>query len=133
MPKPSVTRKLVTTSPEILATETLIAVTSSETIQEAADKLKISRKQVHERIVKYGLKEKILALKEDALFELTVSAPKAARNLVAKLDSENDVVSKAASDSILDRVGVTKGDSVQANINNQFVQINNNLGSKYAD
>jgi len=115
-PKSTVTRSLVTKIPEILAAETLIAVTSSETIQEAADQLGISRKQVHERIVKYELKDKILQLKENALMELSVGATKAARNLVSKLDSENEQVSKSASDSILDRIGVTKSDTTNTNI-----------------
>jgi hypothetical protein len=131
MPKSSVTRHLVTKSPEILAAETLIAVTSSENIQQAADILGISRKQVHERIVKYELKEKILQLKENALIELTLGASKAARNLVNKLDSENEAVSKAASDSILDRVGVTKSDNTSNNVNISFNQVQVNQKQEY--
>lgn len=133
MPKASVKRHNVTKSPEILAAETLMAVTTSETGQEAADKLNITRQQVYWRIKEYGLTDKIKTIKEDAWLELSMGATKAARNLVQKIDSENDVVSKAASDSVLDRVGLTKSDSTGANINQQFVQINNNLGSKYAD
>lgn len=99
-----------------MAAETLIAVVSSETIQEAADKLGITRQRVHDRINKYQLKDKILALKEDALMELSVGATKAARNLVKKIDSENEQVSKSASDSILDRIGLTKSDTTNTNI-----------------
>jgi hypothetical protein len=131
MSKPTVTRKLVTKSPEILAAETLIAVTSSETIQEAADMLGISRKQVHERLVKYELKDKILALKENALTELTMGAPKAARKLINLIDSENEAVSKSASDSVLDRVGVTKSDSSSNNTIN--IVFGESTKRKYVD
>lgn len=121
-PEPSVKRNMVTKSPEILAAETLIAVTTSETIQEAADKLGISRTQTHNRIKQYGLQEKILALKEDAITELTLGGTKAARNLISKIDSENESVSLNASNSVLDRVGLTKQDTgsvttIQFNIN----------------
>lgn len=123
MTNPSVKRTMVTKSPEILAAETLIAVTTSETIQEAADKLGISRTQTHNRIKQYGLQEKILALKEDALAELTLGGAKAARNLVSKIDSTNESVSLGASNSVLDRIGLTKQDTsntttIQFNINN---------------
>lgn len=117
--KSGVTRNLVTKAPEILAAETLVAVTTHETIGEAAQALGISRKQVHERIVKYELKEKILALKEQALLELTVSGSKAARKLSQLIDSENETVAKSASDSVLDRIGVTKSDN--GNTNNIFL------------
>lgn len=132
-PKPTVTRNLVTKSPEILAAETLIAVTSSENIQGAADLLGISRKQVHERIVKYELKEKILQLKEHALTELTMGAPKAARKLITLIDSDDEKVAKAASDSVLDRVGVTKSDNNSNNTINNFGQILVDQRDKYAD
>lgn len=129
----TVTRSLVTKSPEILAAETLIAVTSSDTIQQAADLLGISRKQVHERIVKYELKEKILQLKENALTELTMGAPKAARKLISLIDSDDEKVAKSASDSVLDRAGVTKSDNNSTGTTFNFVQVNQEKGSKYAD
>lgn len=128
--EPKTKRMTVTKSPEILAAETLIAVTTSETIQEAADKLGISRTQTHARINSYGLKEKILALKEDALSELTVGSVKAARNLVKLVDSENESVSLGASNSVLDRIGLTKQDQGNG------ATINFNFGSnvkKYID
>jgi hypothetical protein len=114
--KSTVTRKLVTKSPEILATETLIAVTTSETIREAAEKLNISQKQVFERIKKYELKDKILTLKEDALLELSTTSVKAARRIGTLIDSDDEKVALAASNSNLDRVGVTKSDSTNTNI-----------------
>jgi hypothetical protein len=132
-PKTTVTRKLVTKSPEILAAETLIAVTSSDNIQGAADILGISRKQVHERIVKYELKDKILQLKENALVELTMGAPKAARKLITLVDSQDEKVAKSASDSILDRAGVTKSDQNTNNTINNFGQMVLEQKDKYSE
>ena len=109
-------RNMVTKSPEILATETLIAVTTSETIREAAEKLNISQKQVFERIKKYELKDKILTLKEDALLELSTTSVKAARRIGTLIDSDDEKVALAASNSNLDRVGVTKSDNTNTNI-----------------
>ena len=71
---------------------------------------------MHERIVKYELKEKIQQLKENALTELTLGAPKAAQKLVKLIDSDNEQIAKTASDSVLDRVGVTKSDNTNTNI-----------------
>ena len=118
---------MVTKSPEILATETLIAVTTSETIREAAEKLNISQKQVFERIKKYELKDKILTLKEDALLELSTTSVKAARRIGTLIDSDDEKVALAASNSNLDRVGVTKSDSTNTNIFIGDVQFVNNI------
>lgn len=107
----TVKRMTVTKSPEILASETLIAVILSDTVQEAADKLGISRQMVHERINRYELKDKIKNLKEEALIELHLGTNKAARKLVKLIDSENESIAKAASVDVLDRVGLTKADS----------------------
>ena len=115
MSKPSVTRKLVTTSPEVLASETLFAVLSSETVQQAADMLGISRKQVHKRIQMYQLKDKIAQIKENAVTELTMGTGKAARKLVGLIDSDDEKVAKSAADSVLDRAGVTKSDTTPVN------------------
>lgn len=112
----TVKRHNVTKSPEILAAETFMAVTTSDTGQEAADKLGITRQQVYWRIKEYGLTDRIKAIKEDALAELHFGATKAARNLVQKIDSENEAISKSASDSVLDRIGLTKSDNSNTNI-----------------
>lgn len=117
----------VTKSPEILAAETLLAVTTSETMDEAAKKLGISRKQVYWRIKEYELKEKIVTLKEDALAELSMGATKAARKLVTLIDSESEQIAKSASDSVLDRIGVTKGDTTNVNIFQGDVQFVNQV------
>ena len=126
-PKSTVTRKLVTKSPEILAAETLIAVTTSEDIDEAAEKLGISRQQVYKRIAKYELKEKIIALKEDALLELSTTSIKAARRIGTLIDSQDEKVALAASNSNLDRIGLTKSDSNTNNIFMGDVQFVNNI------
>lgn len=107
----SVKRMSVTKSPEVLASETLIAVLTSDTISEAAEKLGISRQMVHVRITKYELQDKIKNLLDDARMELQVGSTKAARSLVKLLDSDDERTVKAASDSILDRVGLTKVDN----------------------
>lgn len=117
----------VTNSPEILAAETLLAVTTSETMDEAAKKLGISRQQIYKRIDKYELKEKIVALRENALNELTVGSVKAARKLVTLIDSESEQIAKSASDSVLDRIGLTKGDTTNVNIFQGDVQFINQV------
>lgn len=109
-----------------------MAVVMSDTIQEAADKLGISRQQTHNRITTYGLKDKIAALKENAIIELQVGAEKAARKLVTLVDSQNENIARAASDSVLDRVGLTKQDTGLSQ-SHTFIQINNQLKEKYGD
>lgn len=127
----TVKRMSVTKSPDVLAGETLIAVILSDTIQEAATKLGITRQMVHERINKYELKDKIANLKEQALIELHMGTTKAARKLITLIDSEDEKVAKAASDSVLDRVGLTKPDNDGDKGGNTFNFINNaNFDSK---
>ena len=109
--KLTVKRMTVTKSPEVLASETLLAVVMSNTVQEAADKLGITRQMVHERIKRYELKDKIAELRNHALLDLQMGASKAAQKLVRLVESENEAVARAASDSVLDRVGLTKADS----------------------
>lgn len=136
MPEPkqkSVTRKTVMKSPELLASETLLAVTTSETGQEAADKLGISRQHLYRRIKEYGLTDKILVLREDALNELTLGSMKAAQKLVKLIDSDNETIAKGASESVLDRAGVTKSDSSSNNTINNFGQMLLQQKGKYDD
>lgn len=111
MAKPTVKRTSVIKSPEVLASETIVAVVMSNTIQEAADKLGITRQMVHERITKYDLKDRITELKTHALTELQLGATKAAQKLVSHIDSPDEKTSLAASNSVLDRVGLTKTDT----------------------
>jgi bisphosphoglycerate-dependent phosphoglycerate mutase len=130
----SVKRMSVTKSPEVLAGETLIAVLTSDTISEAAEKLGITRQMVHVRIVKYELQDKIKNLLEEARNEMVIGSGKAARSLVKLLDSEDERTVKSAADSILDRVGLTKIDNNStASTIYQFGNINNDMKAKYDD
>ena len=134
-PKPkTVKRMTVTKSPEVLAGETLIAVLTSSNMTEAGEKLGITRQMVHERINRYDLKDKIANLKQEAMLELHLGTHKAVQTLVKSLDSKNESVAKAAADSILDRVGLTKADNNESKSANIFVNGNANFNSgKYTD
>ena len=111
----------VVKAPEILAAETLIALLTNDTVQQAADSLGISRMGVYKRVRKYDLASKLIELKGSAQAELATGAAKAARNLVAKIDSEDERNSIDASKEVLDRIGLTKptnaGTAVQVNFN----------------
>ena len=111
----------VVKAPEILAAETLIALLTSDTVQDAADSLGISRTGVYKRVQKYDLANKLIELKGSAQAELAVGAAKAARNLISKIDHEDADISMKASTETLDRIGLTKptntGTAVQVNFN----------------
>lgn len=111
----------VVTAPEIKAAETLIALLTNDTVQDAADALNISRTMVYKRVRKYNLAEKLIELKGSAQAELATGAAKAARNLIAKIDSEDPDISLKATTETLDRIGLTKpsnvGTAVQVNFN----------------
>jgi hypothetical protein len=115
-------------------TETLIALATNDTVTAAAEDLGISRTVLYERIQKYGLTEKLKNIQESAMVELATGAGKAARNLISKIDSDNEDISIKASTETLDRVGLTKpnkSDVTSATYN--FTQINNELKDKYSD
>lgn len=133
MASKSVKRMSVTKSPEILASETLLAVVMSDTVQEAATKLGISRQMVHERINRYELKDKIKNLKDEAMIELHLGTNKAARKMVQLIDSENENIAKAASAEVLDRVGLTKADTGNSNTINNFGQMLLQQKDRYND
>lgn len=133
MASKSVKRMSVTKSPEILASETLLAVVMSDTVQEAATKLGISRQMVHERINRYELKDKIKNLKDEAMVELHLGTNKAARKMVQLIDSENENIAKAASAEVLDRVGLTKADTGNGNTINNFGQMLLQQKDRYSD
>ena len=128
-----VKRMTVTKSPEILASETLLAVVMSDTVQEAATKLGISRQMVHERINRYELKDKIKNLKDEAMIELHLGTNRAARKMVQLIDSENESIAKAASAEVLDRVGLTKADTGNSNTINNFGQMLLQQKDRYND
>jgi hypothetical protein len=113
-------------------TETLIALATADTVTEAAEKLGVSRTIVYERIQKYGLTEKLKNIQESALVELATGAGKAARNLISKIDSENEDISVKASTETLDRVGLTKPNNARQDQPMQvFNQIQINQKDKY--
>jgi len=123
----TVKRGMITKSPEILAAETLLAVTTSDNIEQAAEKLGITRQQVHWRIKEYELKDKIVALKENALLELSTTSVRAARKIGKLIDSDDEKIALAASNSNLDRIGLTKSDTGTNNIFMGDVQFVNNI------
>jgi hypothetical protein len=113
-------------------TETLIALATADTVTEAAERLGVSRTIVYERIQKYGLTEKLKNIQESALVELATGAGKAARNLISKIDSENEDISVKASTETLDRVGLTKPNNARQDQPMQvFNQIQINQKDKY--
>lgn len=111
----------VVKAPEIIASETLIALLTHDTVEEAAKALGIHRTAVYKRVRKYDLASKLIELKGSAQAELAVGAAKAARNLIDKIDHEDPDVSMKASTETLDRIGLTKptnsGTAVQVNFN----------------
>lgn len=116
----------VVKAPEILAAETLIALLTNDTVQQAADSLGISRTAVYKRVQKYDLSNKLIELKGSAQAELATGAALAARNLVQKITSEDEDVSMKASTEVLDRIGLTKptnvGAAVQVNFNQHVTE-----------
>lgn len=119
--KDSVAQNKVVKAPEILAAETLIALLTNDTVEDAAKSLGIHRTAVYKRVRKYDLANKLIELKGSAQAELATGAAKAARNLISKIDSENEDTSVKASTEVLDRIGLTKptgaGTAVQVNFN----------------
>jgi len=108
-------------------TETLIALATADSVTQAAEKLGISRTVLYERIHKYGLTEKLKTIHESAIVELATGAGKAARNLISKIESENEDISIKASTETLDRVGLTKPNNIRTEPATQIfnqIQIN---------
>ncbi len=115
-------------------TETLIALATSDTVTAAAEALGISRTVLYERINKYGLTEKLKNIQQAALVELTTGAGKAARNLISKIDSENEDISVKASTETLDRVGLTKpNNNISNSVNINFNQLVQDQRERYGD
>jgi len=114
-------------------TDTLIALAQADTVTQAAEILGISRTVLYERIAKYGLTEKLKTIHESALVELATGAGKAARNLISKIDSENEDISIKASTETLDRIGLTKPNKSDAGTINNFGQMIVAKSDKYAD
>ncbi len=112
-------------------TETLVALLSTNTKTEAAERLKIDFSTLHRRIIKYKLNTYLDKLPEQALESLKLGGVEAAVNFRNKIKSRNEAISMDASREILDRIGVTNKQVPQTNIQNNVVIIPNQLIDKY--
>lgn len=101
-------------------TETLIALLTSDTRTEAAEKLGITRSSLYARIEKYEIDKHLEAVPAQALGVLRQGSLKAAENFVKKVAHSNPNVSMEASKEVLDRVGVVS----QKSNNPTNVQVN---------
>lgn len=108
------------------ASETLLALLSSKTQTEAAERLQIERSTLWYRVKKYKLDDIIAQIPREALMRLQLASTSAAEKLVQKLDDRKEGLQAAI--EILDRTGVTarKDDSPQ-------VQVNTFIGVKKED
>jgi hypothetical protein len=91
--------------------ETLSALAACDTVTAAAEKLSISREALYKRIRNYGLTEELDNIRTVARMELLTASGKAARNLISKIDSQDENISMKASTETLDRIGLTKVDN----------------------
>lgn len=88
-----------------VGTETLLAILSSKTKTEAAEKLSIDRTTLYLRIDKYKLGQYLEEIPKKALQTLQMGSERAAETLVHALDDRMNKMEAAK--EILDRVGVT--------------------------
>jgi transcriptional regulator of acetoin/glycerol metabolism len=103
-------KKSLTAGQQARVAQTVAALLTTSSITEAAKQLGISRPNLHERINNYGLQETLNDIRANAVNELILGSNKAARKLVQQVDSDDEKVAQSASNSILDRAGVTKSD-----------------------
>lgn len=113
------------------AVQTLLALLSTSTKSEAAEKLGIARDTLYRRIEKYGINEQIAKIPEEAMSVLQQGSLEAAENFVKKVRSRNENISMEASKEILDRVGITKKDSNDGTFNAENMQINFSLANEH--
>lgn len=102
-----------------IGTETLVALLSSDTRTEAAERLGLSRNALYERITKYGLEAHIAKVPEQALSVMRQGSLKASENYIKKIDHRDPKISLEASNQILDRIGLgakQQQASVQVNV-----------------
>lgn len=107
-----------------IGTETLVALLSSDTRTEAAERLGLSRNALYERITKYGLEAHIAKVPEQALSVMRQGSLKASENYIKKIDHRDPKISLEASNQILDRIGLgakQQQTNVQVNFN-KFIQ-----------
>ena len=124
--------KKLTVKETKVETETLLALATSDTVTQAAEKLNINRTTLYERIAKYGLTDQLKDIQNVAKMELLTGAGKAARNLVDKIDHSDPNISLKSSTEVLDRIGATKDNSGNT-VNISFNQVVAEMKDKYAD
>jgi len=95
--------------------ETLLALLSSKTNVEAAERLSIAPNSLWYRIKKYNLDKIIADIPRQALMRLQLGSTRAAEKLVEKLEDRREGLQAAT--EILDRVGLT-GDKGRTLIQN---------------
>lgn len=110
------------------ANETITAMLTSQTMEEAAEKLGISRIGLFKRRERYGLDQIIEQHVETARMKLQDGSIKAAQKLVSLIDDKR--YSLEASKEVLDRVGIGK---VNNNPTNIQVNVNPILGGATAN
>lgn len=115
--------------------ETLLALLSTKTNTEAAERLGIERSTLWYRIQKYKLDEMIEKVPKEALMRLQLSSTRAAEKLIEKLDDRKDGLQAAT--EILDRVGLVGNKGSGVNIQGEKViailgglSVSNNDGNK---
>lgn len=111
-------------------TETLLALATSDTVTEAAERLGIQRNTLYERIHKYGLTEKLKDIQNAAAVELLTSSTKAARKIGELVDNKDPNIALKASTENLDRIGITKPTN-SGGVNINFNNIANEQREKY--
>ena len=105
--------------------ETLVALLSSKTKTEAAQKLSLSRNALYERIEKWELDKVLARIPQQALQTLQMGSDLAAETLIDALGNRHERLDAAK--EILDRVGLT-GDKAT---NMTQINIGSELGVKF--
>lgn len=96
--------KVSKTNEDVVA-ETLLAILTSETYEEAAKKLNMTGDGLRLRRVKFGIDKRIAELPAEALDRLRLGSVRAANTFVKNLDDPQKDMEAAK--EILNRVGIT--------------------------
>lgn len=115
-----------------IGTETLVALLSSDTRTEAAERLGLSRNALYERITKYGLEAHIAKVPEQALSVMRQGSLKASENYIKKIDHRDPRISLEASNQILDRIGLGAKQQQQASVQVNVMQSISSDKEKYS-
>lgn len=121
-------------TPQLLdkvGTDTLLALLTCHTKTKASEQLGIDRKTLYLRMEKYGLREYLNQLPEQAMESLKMGSVKAVENYINKIDHRDAGISLEASNQILDRIGLGSKTVQTNNQTNIQVVIPNSLQSKY--